>query len=110
MRTHIFWGVKRAHLVSAKQTMENHHILTNKIGSGSEGSFYHIPIKDTPKLAEVFRRRVIKLFVEKDLLQKIFAMKPISWEHSGFSVDNSVPIPASSGKARVNLSQYIIRL
>ncbi len=31
------------------------------------------------------------------------------WKHSGFSVDNSVLIPAYSNKARVNLSQYIIR-
>jgi len=46
------------------------------------------------KLAEVFRRRVIKLFVEKDLLQKSFAMKLLGWKHSGFSVDNSVGIPA----------------
>jgi len=56
-------------------------------GIDEEDSFHHIPIKDTSKLAEVFRRRVIKLFVEKDLLQKSFAMKLISWKHSGFSVD-----------------------
>ena len=36
-------------------------------------------------------------------------MKILSRQHSGFSVYNSVPIPASSRKARVNLSQYIIR-
>jgi hypothetical protein len=59
-----------------------------------EGSFHHILIKDTSKLAEVFRRRMIKLFVEKGLLQKSFAMKLISWKHSGFSVDNSISIPA----------------
>ena len=52
---------------------------------------------------------MIQLFVEKGLLQKSFAMKLLCWKHSGFSVDNSVQIPAASQKARVNLSQYIIR-
>jgi len=36
-------------------------------------------------------------------------MKLQSWKHSGFSVDNSVRIPATSHNARVNLSQYIVR-
>jgi len=85
------------------------HCIILEGGIDEEGSFHHIPIKDTSKLAEIFRRRVIKLFVEKDLLQKSFAMKLISWKHSGFSVDNSIWIPASSRKARVNLSQYIVR-
>ena len=85
------------------------HCIILEGGIDEEDSFHHIPIKDTSKLAEVFRRRVIKLFVEKDLLQKSFAMKLISWKHSGFSVDNSISIPASSQKARVNLSQYSVR-
>jgi len=53
--------------------------------------------------------RVVQLFVQKGLLQKSFAQKLLGWKHSGFSVDNSVGIPASSQKARVNISQYIIR-
>ncbi|MBA7643238.1 hypothetical protein ES703_50958 [subsurface metagenome] len=52
---------------------------------------------------------MIKLFVDRGLLDRSFALKILSWKHSGFSVDNSVPIPAYSNKARVNLSQYIIR-
>ena len=52
---------------------------------------------------------MIKLFVEKGLLDRSFALKILSWKQSGFSVDNSIPILASNRKARVNLSQYIIR-
>ena len=85
------------------------HCIILEGGIDEKGSFHHIPIKDTFQLTEVFRRRVIQLFVEKGLLQKSFAMKLLGWKHSGFSVDNSVQIPASSQKARVNLSQYIIR-
>jgi len=85
------------------------HCIILEGGIDEEGSFHYIPTKDTSQLTEVFRRRVIKLFMEKDLLQKSFAMKLLSWKYSGFSVDNSVQIPAASQKARVNLSQYIIR-
>ena len=90
------------------------HCIVLEGGIDEAGSFHHIPIKDTAKLTEVFRRRVIKLFVDRGLLCRYsaacsFALKILSWQHSGFSVDNSVSIPASSRKARVNLSQYIIR-
>jgi len=83
-------------------------------GIDEMGSFHHIPLKNTSRLTEVFRRRVIKLFVDKGLLdrhpaERYFALKILSWKHSGFSVDNSVQIPATSQKTRVNLSQYIIR-
>jgi hypothetical protein len=85
------------------------HCIILEGGIDEEGSFHHIPIKDTSKITEVFRQRVIKYFVDKGLLDQSFALKLLSWEHSGFSVDNSVQIPATSQKARVNLSQYIIR-
>jgi hypothetical protein len=86
-------------------------LLLHCFGRGIDktGSLHHIPIKDTSLLTEVFRRRVLKLFVDKGLLDPHFARKILSWKHSGFSVDNSVSILASSRKARVNLSQYIIR-
>jgi hypothetical protein len=60
-------------------------------------------------LIEVFRRGVLKLFVDRGMLDLHFACKILSWKHPGFSVDNSVPVPTSSRKARVNLNQYIVR-
>ena len=85
------------------------HCIVLEGGIDEAGAFHHVPIKDTAPLTEVFRRRVIKLFVDRGLLDRRFASKILSWQHSGFSVDNSVAIPASSRKAQVNLSQYIIR-
>ena len=87
----------------------HYHCLVLEGGIDEAGSFHHIPIKDTASLTEVFRRRVIKLFVDRGLLDPHFARKMLSWKHPGFSVDASVSIPASSQKARVNLSQYIVR-
>jgi hypothetical protein len=86
-----------------------YHCLVLEGGIDEAGSFHHIPIKDTASLTEVFRRRVINLFVDRGLLDRRFALKILSWKHSGFSVDASVSIPASSKKACINLSQYIIR-
>ena len=87
----------------------HYHCLVLEGGIDEAGSFHHILIKDTVSLTEVFRRRVIKLFVDRGLLDPHFARKLLSWKHSGFSVDASVSILASSQKARVNLSQYIVR-
>jgi len=87
----------------------HYHCIVLEGGIDETGSFHHIPLQDTSNLTEVFRRRVIQLFVKKGLLDRGFALKVLSWKHSGFSVDNSVPIPTSSKKARVNLSQYIVR-
>jgi hypothetical protein len=78
-------------------------------GIDENNSFHYLPIKDTSQLAEVFRRRMIKYLVLKGLLDRNFALNLLSWKHSGFSVDNSVKIPATSKAARVNLSQYIAR-
>jgi hypothetical protein len=89
--------------------LHHYHCLVLEGGIDERGSFHHIPIKDTSPLTEVFRQRVIKYFVDKGLLESSFARNLLSWKHSGFSVDNSVKIPATSQNARVNLSQYIVR-
>ncbi len=87
----------------------HYHCLVLEGGIDETGFIHHIPIKDTASFTEVFRRRVIKLFIDRGLLDRRFALKILSWKHSGFSVDASVSIPASSKKDRVNLSRYIIR-
>jgi hypothetical protein len=70
----------------------HYHCLVLEGGIDEAGSFHHIPIKDTASLTEVFRRRVLKLFVDRGLLDRRFALKILSWKHSGFSVDASVSI------------------
>ena len=85
------------------------HCIILEGGIDENNSFHYLPITDTSKLTEVFRQRVIKYFVYKGLLESSFARKLLSWKHSGFSVDNSMKIPATSKNARINLSQYIIR-
>ena len=85
------------------------HAIILEGGIDGEGTFHSIPIKNTSNLTELFRRRVISYFVKKKLLNEKFARNLLSWKHSGFSVDNSILIPAQDQKARTGLSQYIAR-
>jgi hypothetical protein len=85
------------------------HTIILEGGIDNDGSFHSIPIKNTSNLTELFRRRVISYFVNKKLLNEKFARNLLSWKHSGFSVDNSILIPAQDQKARTGLSQYIAR-
>ncbi|MFW5782898.1 MAG: transposase [Spirochaetota bacterium] len=58
-------------------------------------------------MVEVFRRRVIKLLVDCELLNEDFAGNLLSWKHSGFRIDNSVRILDKS--AQESLAEYIAR-
>ena len=66
------------------------HCIIMEGGLTDNNDFYHIPVKDTVILTEVFRKAVIKLFVNKELLNKDFAKQFLLWKHSGFSVGNSI--------------------
>ena len=73
------------------------------------GKFIHLPIKDTGKMTEYFRRRVVKHFVENEYITKEQGRNLLSWENSGFSIDNSVQILGLDNKTREALGQYISR-
>ena len=78
-------------------------------GFDDDGNFQYLPITDTKKMTESFRRRVIKFFDDKKLINTEFAHNLLSWKNSGFSVDNSVKIPANNKKVIESLGQYIAR-
>ncbi len=60
-------------------------------------------------MTEYFRRLIIKLLLNKQLINATLATNLINWKHSGFFIDHSIRIPAFSNKAREALSQYIAR-
>ena len=77
-------------------------------GFDEEGTFFYIPFSGLRSMVEVFRGRVIRLLVERELLNEDFARNLLSWKHSGFSIDNSVRILDES--AQESLAEYIARL
>ena len=87
----------------------HHHFHTIVLEGGfdDEGTFFYIPFSGLGAMVEVFRRRVIRLLVEKELLAEEFAIKLLGWKHSGFSIDNSVRI--LDREAQTNLAEYISR-
>ena len=85
------------------------HAIILEGGIDEDNNFHFLPINNLNNLTEVFRQKVVNLFVEKKLLNQQMANNLLSWKHSGFSIDNSVMILKSDDKARLNLCQYIAR-
>ena len=85
------------------------HCIVMEGGIDEQGNFLHVPTVDLTSLCEVFRQAVMQLFKKKDLLQEKFARNMLSWNHSGFTVDDSVRMLSGAQKVRESLSQYISR-
>jgi len=83
------------------------HAIVLEGGFDDEGTFFYIPFSGLQSMVEVFRRRVIKLLEQRELLNDDFARNLLSWKHSGFSIDNSVRILDES--AQESLAEYIAR-
>ena len=60
-------------------------------------------------MCQVFRRRVIALFLEHKLVDRSRAASMLSWHHSGFSLDGSIGLYARDQKAMERLAQYMAR-
>jgi len=83
------------------------HAIVLEGGFDDEGTFFFIPFSGLRSMVEVFRRRVITLLVDRQLLNEDFARNLLSWKHSGFSIDNSVRI--LDEPAQESLAEYIAR-
>ena len=95
------------------------HAVFLEGGFDGDGRFVHVPLRrqqvedlrepslDPAKLSQYFRSTVIGFFLERRLIDERLANNMLDWTHSGFSVDLSVKIPATSLKARVALAEYI---
>jgi hypothetical protein len=83
------------------------HAIVLEGGFDDEGTFFYIPFSGLHSMVEVFRHRVIKLFVDRELMNQEFTLNLLSWRHSGFSIDNSVRILDET--AQENLAEYIAR-
>jgi hypothetical protein len=54
--------------------------------------FFFIPPGATAAFSEIWRRRVVALFLQKSLLNPDFARKVLGWQHSGFSIESGTRI------------------
>jgi len=60
-------------------------------------------------MTECFRRRVIRFFLDRELITKAFASNLLSWKNSGFSIDASLRLYGSDDKTRESIAQYLVR-
>ncbi len=65
----------------------HYHAIILEGGFDDEGNFVSIALAGLHKMTKYFRRKVIWLFVEKELINQDFARNLLSWKHSGFSID-----------------------
>jgi len=60
-------------------------------------------------MTECFRRKVIRFFLDRELITKAFASNLLSWKNSGFSIDAKLRLYGSDDKARESIAQYLVR-
>ncbi len=85
------------------------HAIVLEGGFDENGNFVHIPFSNLPEMTECFRRGVIKLFLERKLINQDMADNLLTWRHSGFSLDASILLPGGSSRERESLAQYLAR-
>jgi hypothetical protein len=96
-------------LVELNHVAPTGHGLFLEGGFDAEGRFVHIPKVDLKKMSSRFRQRVIAFFLERKLLDERRAKNMLDGTHSGFSVDGSIRIPATSARTRQALAPYVVR-
>ena len=85
------------------------HAIVLEGGFDENGNFIHIPFGNLHEMIEVFRRSVVKFFLDSELISQDMADNLLRWRHSGFSVDASILLPGGSSKKRESLAQYLAR-
>jgi len=85
------------------------HAIVLEGGFDPSGRFVHIPQLDLARLSQYFRASMVAFFFKRQLIDERLAHNMLQWQHSGFSVDGSVRIPAGSSRTREALSRYIAR-
>jgi hypothetical protein len=74
-----------------------------------EGTFICLPPMDTYRLLTVWQRKVFDLLLEEKKIGRELVDQMRAWQHSGFSVDRSVYLPAGDTFGLERLAQYMVR-
>ncbi len=85
------------------------HPLATRGGWTSSGDWVPVPYIDTSAAEKLFRHKVLRIRQRAGLLDEERTRLLPSWNHSGFSVHNSVTVPAGDGRALEALARYGLR-
>jgi hypothetical protein len=85
------------------------HLLVTDSGFRPDGTFVHLPLHDVATLTEAFRRAVLKMFVQRELMEVETAQGMLAWPHAGFHVHDAVRAAADDTAFTVRLARYCAR-
>lgn len=85
------------------------HALVTRGGWTVSGQWVPVPYVSPSAAETLFRHKVIRLLQREGLLDEDRTRLLLSWHHSGFSVHNSVTVPAGDGRALEALARYCLR-
>jgi hypothetical protein len=74
-----------------------------------EGEFLEVPEVDSNRMLHLWEERVFKLLLAEGRIGEGVAEQMRSWQHTGFSFDQSVYLPAHDRSGIERLVQYIVR-
>jgi hypothetical protein len=85
------------------------HTLLSCGAFAAEGEFLEVPELDTDRLREAWREAVFALYLAEEKIEPEVVENMRSWPHSGFSVDQSVFLPAGDRAGIERLVGYMTR-
>ncbi len=85
------------------------HALVTRGGWTGSGEWVPVPYVSPSAAERLFRHKVISLLQRTGLLDENRTRLLLSWRNSGFSVHNSVTVPAGDGRALEALARHCLR-
>jgi len=85
------------------------HVLITCGAYTPEGDFLELPQFDMDRLLVAWQDAVFTLYLAEEKIEPAVVENMRSWEHSGFSVDQSVFLPAGDQAGIERLIQYMTR-
>ena len=85
------------------------HVLLTCGAFTPTGDFVELPELDVNRLEVAWKEAVFALYLAEDKIEPEVVENMRSWEHSGFSVDQSVLLPAGDQAGIERLVQYMTR-
>jgi len=85
------------------------HAIVSDGAFTPEGIFLCLPPIETEQVRKRWEEKVFRLLLEEGKIEAPLVDQMRSWEHSGFSVDNSVYLPAGDVAGLERLGQYMVR-
>ena len=84
------------------------HCLVSDGCFSRDGQFHPISWIDTEKLMQLFRHKLFRELLARELIPSATVDLLLSWQHPGFSVFRGEPVQPDDGTARERLVRYLL--